>query len=121
RWEPGIIHQPALSSDGKGALWAVWSQVDERNIMNLHARRIRDGQADGGATMLATSSGPNVFANAAADRAGRVWIAWQSMRGGLSDIYCRVFDPAKDAWSPEIQVTNDPGGDWEPRVAFDDK
>ncbi len=40
---------------------------------------------------------------------GRVWVVWQGMRGGLSDVFCRVFDPAKNEWSPEIQVTSDPG------------
>src|SRR5690349_13470901 len=33
---PGIIHQPELAADDKGALWVIWSQVDERNLMNLH-------------------------------------------------------------------------------------
>jgi hypothetical protein len=118
---PGIIHQPALAADGRGSLWAIWSQVDERNLMNLHARRIRDGKPEGDAIVLAKSDGPNVFPRAATDHAGRVWVAWQSMRGGLGDIYCRIYDSAKDLWSPEIQVTMNPGGDWEPSIAFDGK
>jgi hypothetical protein len=40
------------------------------------------------------------------------------MRGALSDVFARVFDPAKGSWSEEIQVTKDAGGDWEPRVTF---
>ena len=50
-----------------------------------------------------------------------MWVVWQGFRGGLSDVFCRFFDPAKGAWSPEIQVTTDPSGEWEPCVAFDDK
>jgi hypothetical protein len=80
-----------------------------------------DGKPAGYTIVLATSNGPNVFAQAASDISGRVWVTWQSMRGGLSDIYCRVFDSERDAWPPEIQVTKDPGGDWEPHLAFDDK
>lgn len=119
---PGIIHQPALAADGTGALVVVWSQVNEKDLMDLKAQRVRDGKPEGEtATLAASDKGGNAFARAAADRAGRVWVVWQGMRGGLSDVFCRMFDPAKGDWTKEIQVTSDPGGDWEPCVAFDDK
>lgn len=115
--EPGIIHQPALATDGNGALHVVWSQVNDQNIMDLHAATVRDGKAE--IMKLASSpNGGNVFAKAATDHAGKVWVVWQGMRGGLGDVFCRVFDPARKEWSAEIQVTKDAGGDWEPCVAF---
>ena len=120
--QPGIIHQPAIATDGSGALRVVWSQVNAKDIVDLKTQAVRDGEAEGEVVTLASSEkGGNAFAKAAADRAGRVWVVWQGMRGGLPDIFCRVFDPAKGAWSPEIQVTTDPAGDWEPCVAFDDR
>lgn len=119
---PGIIHQPALAVDGSGALMVVWSQVNDKDLMDLKAQRVRDGKPDGDVMTLAASDrGGNAFARAATDRAGRVWVAWQGMRGGLSDVFCRVFDPAKNEWSKEVQVTADSAGDWEPCAAFDDK
>ena len=119
---PGIIHQPAIAADGSGALMVVWSQTNGKDLMDLHAQRVLNGKAEGEATTLAASEkGGNVYAKAATDRAGRVWVAWQGMRGGLSDVFCRIFDPSVKTWSKEIQVTTDPAGDWEPCVAFDDK
>ena len=44
---PGIIHQPALATDGSGALTVVWSQVNEKNLMDLKAQRVRDGKPVG--------------------------------------------------------------------------
>lgn len=120
--KPGIIHQPALAADGGGSLVVVWSEVNGKDLMDLKAQRVRDGKAEGEiVTLAASDKGGNAFARAATDRAGRVWVAWQGMRGELSDVFCRVFDPAKNEWSKEVQVTSDPGGDWEPCVAFDDK
>ena len=119
---PGVIHQPALAADGSGALVVVWSQVNDKNLMDLKAQRVRDGRAEGDETVLASSAdGGNVFARAATDKAGRVWIVWQGMRGKLSDVYCRTFDPGKNKWSAEVQVTRGPSGEWEPCLAFDDK
>ena len=118
--KPGIIHQPALATDGSGALHVFWSQVNAQDLVDLKAQVVRDGKAEGEIfTLAASAKGGNAFAKAATDRAGRVWVVWQGMRGGLADVFCRVFDPAKGAWSAEIQVTSDPAGDWEPCVAFD--
>ena len=120
--QPGILHQPALAADGTGTLHLVWSQVNARDVMELRAANIRDGKLQGEITTLASSpNGGNAFAKAAADTSGNVWVVWQSMRGTLGDIFCRVYDSKKSSWSQEVQVTKDPGGDWEPCVAFDCK
>jgi hypothetical protein len=119
--KPGIIHQPALAADGSGGLVLVWSQVNERDLMDLHAVRLSGGKPAGEITLLAHSAGGgNTHARAAMDREGRVWVTWQSMRGGCADVFCRWMG-ADGAWSKEVQISNDPMGDWEPTVAFDDK
>lgn len=117
--KPGIIHQPALAAAGDGSLIVVWSQVNEQNLMELKSQRIRDGKPDGDEITLASSAdGGNVFARAAADKAGRVWVVWQGNRGTYGDVYCRTFDSQSKQWSTEVRVTDDPLGDWEPCVAF---
>jgi len=116
--QEGIIHQPAIACDGEGTLHVIWSQVNDQNVMDLHAGQIRDGKVE--IMKLASSvNGGNVFAKAACDTAGKVWVVWQGMRGAQGDVFCRVFDPAQKEWSNEIQVTHDAGGDWEPCVTFD--
>lgn len=117
---PGIIHQPAVATAKGDLLVVLWSQVNDRNVMDLKTQLVIDGKTEGDASTLASSdNGGNVLARAATDREGRVWVVWQSMRGQLSDVYCRYFDAARKEWSPEIQVTKDPAGDWEPCIAFD--
>lgn len=116
--DPGIIHQPAIAIDGQGTTHVIWSQVNDQNIMDLHAAIITDGKPQT-MTLATTPSGGNVFAKAATDPTGKVWVVWQGMRGTLADIFCRIYDPALKTWSPEIQVTTDSGGDWEPCVTFD--
>ena len=116
--KPGIIHQPAIAVDGNGAVMVVWSQTNAKDIMDLYALSSDAAEIT---TLASSDKGGNVYAKAATDRAGRVWVAWQGMRGGLSDVFCRYFDPKKKEWSKEVQVTTDPAGDWEPSIAFDDK
>ena len=114
---PGVIHQPAVACDGKGAIHVIWSQLNADNVMDLHAQKIVGGKAQGKPVSLAGAPG-NVFADAGTDRAGRVWVAWQSFRNGHGDIYARCYDPSAGTWGEEIQVTRHKEGDWEPRLAF---
>jgi len=115
---PGIIHQPAVACDGKGAVWVVWSQVNAKNVMDLHARRVVGGKAAGAAVTLADSDCGEVFACAGTDREGRVWAAWQSFANGYSDIYVRHCAAGSAEWSKAIRVTSHAAGDWEPSLAF---
>jgi hypothetical protein len=115
---PGIIHQPAIACDGKGTLWAFWSQVDNGDVMNLYTGRIANGKLAGKAIQLADSARGDVFADAGTDRRGRVWVTWQSFRNGAGDIYAKYYDPKAARWSEDIRVSSHQEGDWEPRLAF---
>jgi hypothetical protein len=115
---PGIIHQPAIACDAKGALCVVWSELDGENRWSLKTRRVVDGKIDPQTVVLEAKSGSAVFADAGSDRKGRVWVAWQSFRESHSDIFACVFDPATNAWSKPMPVTSNAAGDWEPRLAF---
>ena len=115
--DPGVIHQPAITIDGAGTLWAFWGQTGEDDVVHLMARPWKDGEA-GDLLTLARSGGSDSFADAGTDPDGRAWVTWQSMRAGEGDIYARVFDPEEGRWTDEIPVATGVGGDWEPRLAF---
>lgn len=114
---PGVIHQPAITSDGGEGVWCFWGQPDEKDVMTLRARRFSKGEA-GAEITLAASGGGDSFADAGTDAAGRVWVAWQSMRRGHGDVFARFLDAGKTDWSPERQISQSTHGNWEPRLAF---
>ncbi|MBI3878711.1 MAG: hypothetical protein HY301_01420 [Verrucomicrobia bacterium] len=118
--DPGVVHQPAITVGGDGAVWTFWGQVDSRDVVTLRARRFTNGKLDA-VTTLAESAGSDTFADAGTDRAGRVWVTWQSLRRGQGDVFARWLDPKSDRWSKEIAVSKPDGGNWEPRLAFDGK
>lgn len=116
--QPGVLHQPALAATRSGDLWAFWGQLDSRDVVSLRARCFHAGRVEAEIT-LAESAASDTFADAATDPAGRVWVVWQSMRRGQADVFARWLDPKTKEWSPEIAVSNKTGGNWEPRIAFD--
>jgi len=116
--EPGVVHQPALAVDAKGTAWCFWGQLGANKVLELRACPVTDGKA-GKPTIVAATDASESFAEAGVDSAGRVWVAWQSMRNHRPDIYTRVLDPETQAWSDEIRVSTHPEGDWEPALSFD--
>lgn len=69
--EAGIIHQPAIATDGKGMLHVIWSQVNDKDVMDLHAAIISEGKVES-MKLASTANGGNVFAKAATDPTGKV-------------------------------------------------
>ena len=60
---PGIIHQPALAAAEGDILVVVWSQVYDKNLMDLKAQIVRDGRVEGAEmTLAASDSGGNILA-----------------------------------------------------------
>ena len=88
-------------ASGDGDAWHLWA---------------RRGTASGwSAAEKIGGAGSDTFHRAAAGQDGTVAVAWQSFRGGQSDIYLRAR--GKDGWSPEVKVSESPANDWEPSVA----
>jgi hypothetical protein len=118
--KPGVIHQPAIAADGAG-VWCFWGQVNEKDVMTLRARRFADGKAEDEIELAAAADAGSTFVDAGTDAAGRVWVTWQEVRPGASQIWTRHWSAEKKAWLEAIRVsTNREGGNWEPRLAFTD-
>jgi len=114
--EPGIIYRPCLAVDGKKTVWCIWSQM-KTGQWKIFARPVVGDTHNSKIVEVATSPGNHIFPDAKTDRTGRLWVIWQCLNGGPGDIYARYYDPEKNSWSPEIQVTQNQVGDWEPRLA----
>ena len=115
---PGDLFGAAAAALGAGKVMVVWS---EREGQNWHLKsRVHDGAAFGAVETLTVGTGNNLFHRAAGDGKGSVHVAWQSWRGGRSDIYMRSY--AGGSWKPEINLS-DPkrharANDWSPAVAL---
>ena len=102
-----------LAEDRSGEVWAVWSEMRERN-WDLYARVWSAGSWSE-EKRLTEAPGSDIFHVLAADDTGRIYLAWQSLRAGQGDIYLRILQ--QGSWSEEIRVTSDPANDWEPAIA----
>ena len=120
--QPGVAHQPAMTRDGAEGVWCFWGQVNAQNVMTLRARRFAAGdRAEEERELAARADAGSSFADAGTDAAGRVWVTWQEVRPGASQIWARHWSAAAGEWSAPIRVsTGKEGGNWEPRLAFSD-
>jgi hypothetical protein len=117
--QPGVIHQPAIANDGTGGVWCVWGQVNAQDVMTLRARRFAKGKLDAEIELAERPEAGSTFVDAGTDTAGRVWVTWQEVKPGASQVLARHWHETQATWSKTIQVsTLKEGGNWEPRLAF---
>jgi len=115
----GVIHQPAIAADHDGGVWCFWSQVNEADVMTLRGRRYLNGTLEEEVQIAGHAAAGSGFADAGTDAAGRVWVTWQEIRPGHSQVWARYWTNSK--WSEAVRVsTSSEGGNWEPRIAFSD-
>lgn len=114
---PGVIHQPAITTDKAGGVWCFWSQVNAADVMTLRARRFFNGKAEDEVELASHPDAGSSFADAGTDVEGRVWVTWQEVRPGASQVWTRHWKGG--VWSQSVRVsTNQESGNWEPRIAF---
>ncbi len=119
--EPGVIHQPAIAADAENGVWAFWSQANAQDVMTLRACRFAKGEPGPRLELAAHADAGCGFADAGTDAAGRVWVTWQEIRPGASQVWTRHWSPDTRVWSPPVRVSSvDKAGNWEPRLAFTD-
>jgi len=66
---------------------------------------------------IISSGGPDLAVRAAVDVKGKLWVVWQGLRQGRSQIAGRVFDGEK--WEPEFIASANRANAWEPALARD--
>ncbi|MDF1860235.1 MAG: hypothetical protein P1U87_08470 [Verrucomicrobiales bacterium] len=118
--EEGVFHAPALASAGDGTVWGFWGvSNDEKETVDLVGRSWSEKEGPGKVIPISSTDAAEAFVDAGVDSEGRIWVVWQSMRGGDADVYARFLPGEGGSWSEEIGVATGAGGDWEPRLAFD--
>lgn len=115
----GDIYKCALTVDGRGTAWVVWSenvtfpQTDAN--FEIFARSFADGKL-GPAVRLSENAASDLNPAVATDAAGRIWCAWQGVRDGAFRIL-RRHQTADGAWSAEDAVSTQIRNCWTPSVA----
>ncbi len=117
--ESGVLHAPTIAITPQGTIWCVWGQTDlGDDTVDLLARSWSP-EGMGEIQILADTDASEAFPDAGTDSEGQVWITWQSFRAGEGDIFARHLRSGSGKWSEELSVTEAEGGDWAPRIAFD--
>lgn len=113
------IYKSAVSIDGKGVAWVVWSERapgygDQRDNFDIFVRPFEGGKL-GVAANLSSSQGNDVNAVASTDKAGIVWVAWQGAKDGRFHIFAK--HQTANGWSDTISVSSNKGNCWMPSIA----
>ena len=116
----GDVWRPQLALDGRGLLWVVWSQQLDGNF-DLYARALDEAQNQWlDLVRLSNHPNPDFDHHLVTDSQGGLWVVWQGFHGDNSDIFLRHYDgSANSTWGRQIQITDHPANDWEPRLAVD--
>lgn len=116
----GDIYKVALTIDGQGAVWVIWSEnatwQDRAAPANFEiwARSLRGGTLSAPVN-LSSHAGSDVSPVAATDAQGQVWVAWQGARDGVFRILAR--HQAAGGWSDTETVSTQAGTCWTPAIA----
>ena len=107
----------AVAIGASGSPLVVWSGKSPDGEWGLFSRTVdREGL---GAVARVTAKGPNMYHRARSDSDGKVHIAWQGFREGVSRILHSSWDGS--TWSAETLVSDAGFDSWAPALAADSK
>ena len=110
----GDHHSPALAADGRGRIFAAWSQNDS-GVFHLYSR-VFDGKAWLKPERLTSAGGNNLWPRLASDGRRDVALVWQGFRDNQAVILGRRWNGSR--WSAETRLSDGAGNAWAPAAAF---
>jgi hypothetical protein len=114
--EPGRdIYKSAVTPDGKGGAWIVWSERVDGNF-EIFARHLSGGKL-GTAENLSQSDGNDLCPVAATSTRGSVMVAWMSAQKDHFEIRERTLRDGQ--WGPATPVSANAGNCWNPSISAD--
>lgn len=111
------IFHTALAEDGQNHVWVVWSmQINGR--WDLYGR-FYDGNVWSEQQQLTSSAATkNIYHRMVSDSKGNIWLVWQRIDTGYSQICVKQFDGKR--WLAEEQISSGKsvsGNNWWPAIA----
>lgn len=114
--EPGRdMYKSAVTLDGQGGAWIVWSERVEGNF-EVFARHFSGG-ALGKVENLSASPGNDLCPVAATSTKGAVTVAWMAAQDGKFEIRTRALKDG--AWAAAQTISDHSGNCWNPAIAAD--
>ncbi|HID76156.1 MAG TPA: hypothetical protein EYP56_09200, partial [Planctomycetaceae bacterium] len=118
--EPGLdVWRPGIAVDSGGRLCVVWTEKRDNN-WDLYSKSIEPSQLSRAAAIpakrLTADPGPDIGPVTAADREGRLWVAWQAWREGQADIWLMQLGGRTQK---PLRVSDSPANEWSPAIAAD--
>ncbi|MCB1209467.1 MAG: DUF3604 domain-containing protein [Verrucomicrobiales bacterium] len=109
------IYKSAVTPDGQGGAWVIWSERIDRNFEIL-ARHFSDDKL-GAVETVSDSKGNDLCPVATTDSGGRVWVSWMGAKDGRFQIFARVLEEEK--WGAIRAVSTNTANCWNPAIAAD--
>lgn len=112
--EPGRdIYKSAVTLDGEGGAWIVWSERLDGNFDILARHYVQDSL--GPVEKVSDSPGNDLCPVAATSASGAVRVAWMAAEGSQFVIRTRTHE--KGAWGEPQVVSQNTGNCWNPAIA----
>lgn len=109
------IYKSAVSVDGKGGAWIVWSERVDGNF-EIFTRHFADGKL-GAVENLSNSPGNDLCPVIAHSTKNTVMVAWMAAQEGKFEIRTRTH--SADVWAPTQTVSKSSGNCWNPALSAD--
>ncbi len=100
---------------GPSGIWVFWTGRD-RGRDETFFRRFDGAAWSPSARLHLDAASPRIFLDAALDPAGRPWVVWSQYDGDDYEVFGSRLDGA--GWVDEERLTDDPGSDAWPGLAF---
>jgi hypothetical protein len=112
--DKGDHHAPSIAADSRGLVHVAWSQREEEEWHIYMASRA--GGVWSRARRMTQPGSSNIWPRLVSDGDRRLALVWQSLRGGRSSVFTRVWEGP--GWGAEKQLNEDGGNAWAPSAAF---
>ncbi|MEO7155925.1 MAG: hypothetical protein ABI039_00100 [Vicinamibacterales bacterium] len=118
------VYRPAISVDGKGRVWVIYSthadadkNLDHGN-WELMARSLdATGKNPSEPINISNAPGADFMPAAVTDSSGNVWVTWVGARDKAFNVYAAHLEG--ETFSKPRRMTESSGNEWEPSIATD--
>ena len=113
-FEGGSNLYPSIAQAADGTIWVVYQRDDDI----WYKTSDNNGSTWSSDAQLTTDSSRDLFPRLAADSNGKLVLTWSSFRTGW-DVYYKVSLDNGNNWTPDMQLTTNPGLDLYSAVTID--